>query len=279
MGRRHYYDYFPPYVSVAERKKEAKQLAAKLRKKGEKLNPVEIEGRNIANTFWGKAWCKNLECYSDYENRLPRGRSYARHGSVIDLKIGSGEVTGRVNGSSLYTVKITIKGVADNKWMQLVDQCSGQIDSLIELLQGKFSKSVMELITQPELGLFPNPKEIKLNCSCPDHAYMCKHVAATLYGVGARLDSQPEDLFLLRQVNHMDLFATAQAMEGVQDGASEVGDDLSELFGIDLAAPEDEKPVVAAAAPKKKPAAKKKVMRRTKKPTLAEKRKAKRRAA
>ncbi len=275
MGRRAYYDYFPPYISVADRKKEAKQVAAKLRKKGEKLSPVEIEGRSIAQTFWGKAWCKNLEQYSDYENRLPRGRSYARHGSVIDLKIGAGEVSGLVNGSSLYKVKITIKGVADAKWKHLVDQCSGQIDSLIELLQGKFSKSVMELITQQELGLFPNPKEIKLNCSCPDYADMCKHVASILYGVGARLDHEPEALFTLRQVNHMDLFATAEAMGGVDAAAPEVGDDLSELFGIDLAESSEE---VSVPALEKKPV-KKKVVRRSKRPTMAEKRKAKRRVA
>lgn len=277
MGRGRYHSYFPPYVSVAERKADAKRVAAKLKKKGEKLNPVEIEGRSIATTFWGKAWCKNLEQYSDYENRLPRGRSYARHGSVVDLKIDTGEVSGLVNGSSLYKVKVKITSVADNKWQQLVQQCSGQIDSLIELLQGKFSKSVMELITQAEIGLFPNPKEIKLSCSCPDYADMCKHVAAVLYGVGARLDSSPEDLFLLRKVNHMDLFATAEALEGVQAGAPEVSDDLSELFGIDLA--ESVEPVKAAAPKKEKKAEKKKTIRRAKKPTLAEKRKAKRRAA
>ncbi len=271
MGRKRYYDYFPPYISVADRKQEAKRLMAKLRKKGEKLDPVEIEGRNIAKTFWGKAWCTNLERYSDYENRLPRGRSYARHGSVIDLKIGSGQVSGLVNGSSLYKVKVTIQGVAENKWQGLVDQCSGQIDSLIELLQGKFSKSVMELITQPEVGLFPSPKEIKLNCSCPDYADMCKHVAAILYGVGARLDHNPEDLFELRQVNHMDLFANAEAMEGVQDGAADVGGDLSELFGIDL--------TDSAEPAKEKTEKKQKNSRSAKRPTMAEKRKAKRRVA
>ncbi|MEN8236180.1 MAG: SWIM zinc finger family protein [Pseudomonadota bacterium] len=276
MGRRRrYHSYFPPYVSVAERKEEAVQMAAKLKKKGEDINPVVIEGRSIATTFWGKAWCRNLEQYSDFENRLPRGRSYVRHGSVIDLKIDTGKVSGLVNGSSLYKVKITIKGVVDDKWKRLVDQCSGQIDSLIELLQGKFSKSVMELITQPELGLFPNPKEIKLSCSCPDYADMCKHVAAVLYGVGARLDSRPEDLFLLRKVNHMDLFATAEALEGVQDGAPEVSDDLSELFGIDLA----ESAVPKAKAKAKEKVEKKKITRRAKKPTLAEKRKAKKRTA
>ncbi len=240
MGRRrHDYNDFPPYIPVAQRKKEAEQIAAKLKKKGHKLNPIEIEGRSIAKTFWGKSWCKNLELYSDYANRLPRGRSYLRHGSVIDLVINSGKVTGVVAGSDVYKIEIIIANVAAAKWKKVVDECSGEIDSLIELLQGKFSKSVMEIITQPKKGLFPHPDEIKFECSCPDYASMCKHVAAVLYGVGARLDAQPEDLFLLRKVDHTELFDSsavtdiAQSKEGQK--VPEIDGDLSDLFGIDLA--------------------------------------------
>ena len=171
--------------------------------------PIVLEGRSIANTFWGKAWCKNLESYSDYSNRLPRGRTYVRNGSVIDLKMAAGEITALVSGSSIYKVKIAIAKVVANKWNKIVDECAGKIDSLIELLQGKFSKAVMEIITDPKKGLFPDPKEIKLSCSCPDWADMCKHVAAVLYGVGARLDNRPEELFMLRQADHIELIAKA----------------------------------------------------------------------
>lgn len=235
---RYRYSYFPPYVPVAERKKAAARLVAKLKKKGQNLNPILIEGRVIAKSFWGKAWCKNLELYSDYENRLPRGRSYARNGSVIDLKIDAGTITALVSGSEIYKIDIAISRVSKEKWKKIVKECSGEITSLIELLQGTFSKGVMEVMTQPKKGLFPKFNEIKLKCSCPDWAKMCKHVSAVLYGVGARLDENPEDLFLLRQAEHTDLITTAGvenlSKSTLADKESEIGDNLSELFGVEI---------------------------------------------
>src|SRR5215208_688935 len=200
---------FRPYVSVAKRQAKAKREVEKLRKKGQTITPVKIEGKAIATTFWGKAWCDNLESYSDFENRLPRGRTYVRNGSVCDLQIDPGKVSARVCGSELYRVTIKIKPLADAVWRDVKRQCAGQIGSLVELLQGKLSKAVMEVVTRRDGGLFPEPKEIELSCSCPDWADMCKHVAATLYGVGARLDEQPELLFRLRQVDHLELIAQA----------------------------------------------------------------------
>ena len=187
----------------------------------------------------GKAWCDNLESYSDYDNRLPRGRTYVRNGSVIDLNVAAGEINAMVSGSSIYKVKIIISSIVSNKWSGLVKECAGKIDSLIELLQGKFSKGIMEIITRPEKGLFPHPKEMKLNCSCPDYADMCKHVAAVLYGVGARLDERPEDLFLLRQADHAELIAQAGKTTLTQTIATKgsqtlENDDLSALFGIEM---------------------------------------------
>jgi len=230
---------FRPYVSVAERKRKAAKVVEKLKKKGEACYPVVIEGRTIANTFWGKAWCNHLESYSDYENRLPRGRTYVRNGSVIDLKVGKGEITALVSGSAIYKVKIAITQAVASKWNKIVKECAGKIDSLIELLQGKFSKAVMQIITSPEKGLFPHPNEIKLSCSCPDWADMCKHVAAVLYGVGARLDTKPEELFMLRQVDHVELIAkagTASLTQSLADHSDTIldGSDLSSLFGIDM---------------------------------------------
>jgi uncharacterized Zn finger protein len=234
-----WYDRFPPYVPVAERKHQAAKALEKLKKKGQSCQPIVIQGRLIANTFWGKAWCQNLESYSDYANRLPRGRSYVRNGFVLDLKIATGEITALVSGSSIYKVEITIKKVATAKWDNIVNECAGKIDSLIELLQGKFSKAVMQVITHPGKGLFPHPKEIKLSCSCPDWADMCKHVAAVLYGVGARLDDKPEELFILRQADHTDLLAKAATASLVQTSSNQSdqileSNDLSSLFGIDL---------------------------------------------
>lgn len=232
---RYGYNGFAPYVPVAKRRMEAARLVAKLKKQGQILSPILIEGRVIASTFWGKSWCKNLEVYSDFENRLPRGRTYVRNGSVIDLNIGVGEVTALVSGSSIYTVRVTVSQASEHKWQALVHQCAGKVDSLIELLRGKFSKGVMEIITQAGTGLFPTPEEIQLRCSCPDYATLCKHVAAVLYGIGARLDTQPESLFVLRQVNHIDLINNAEWSAPLPDqGTTKLEGDLGVLFGIDL---------------------------------------------
>ena len=233
-----YYDGWAPYVSVAERRQQAARKVATLTKKGKTISPVQIAGRTIARTFWGKAWCDNLEAYSDFSNRLPRGRSYLRNGSVIDLQIAKGEVLAMVSGSSIYTVKIAIRALEPPRWKSVIDHCSGQIDSLVELLQGKFSRAVMEIITSKEQGLFPAPKQIAMDCSCPDGAVMCKHVAAVLYGVGARLDESPELFFQLRNVDHSELITAAGSATTVarigKPGKVLKSADLAGIFGIDV---------------------------------------------
>ena len=264
---------FRPYVPVAERQAQARRKMEKLKKKGQTISPVTIAGRTIAGTFWGKAWCENLERYSDYSNRLPRGRTYVRNGSVIDLQIGPGQVKAMVSGSSIYNVTIKVAPVSKARWKSICQDCSGAIDSLVELLQGRFSKGVMERICRETHGLFPSPKEIDLDCSCPDWADMCKHVAAVLYGVGARLDQQPELLFRLHNVNEKELIANAGRalpMAGKASAANALGanEDLAELFGLDMAQSTDAGPAIsetAAAKPKrvllKKKAGKKKKTR------------------
>lgn len=239
-------------MPVAERRRKAEKEMEKLRKKGTPVSPVKLEGKKIAATFWGKAWCDNLEGYGDYENRLPRGRTYVRNGSVVDLQIAPREVTALVSGSSIYKVKVTIGEVAKAHWKALCAECSGGIDSLVELLQGRFSKGVMERICRQGAGLFPKPSEIKFTCSCPDWASMCKHVAAVLYGVGARLDSRPELLFRLRAVDEKDLVANIGAALPVSKKGPAAGkvleaDDMAALFGLDMA--EDEPPAAVAVAP------------------------------
>lgn len=249
-----------PYVPVAERRKQAEKAAAKARKAGADLVPIEAYRGAIAKTFWGKAWCDNLEHYSDYANRLPRGRTYVRNGSVIDLKLSPGEVRAQVMGSSLYRVEVTIGAVPDAHWRAIGAACAGSIDSLIELLQGKLDKGVMAQICAPGTGLFPTPKEIRFSCSCPDSASMCKHVAAVLYGVGARFDRQPDLLFALRHVDASDLVTQAStAPPKTNDGAAtgKVLDDssLADVFGIELADAAPPPPKKAL----KKPTAKAKV--------------------
>jgi len=211
----------------------------KLRKKGLDVQPVEIEGRKIARTFWGEAWCDHLESFSDYENRLPRGRTYVRNGSVCHLDIAKGEINAMVSGSELYKVKVAIKTLPPKKWKDVKDRCAGQIGSLLELLQGRLSDNVMAVVTDRDKGLFPLPKEISLKCSCPDWAVMCKHVAAVLYGVGARLDEKPDLLFLLRGVDHEELISAevgvATATGKAKGGRRRIADDaVADVFGIEM---------------------------------------------
>jgi uncharacterized Zn finger protein len=241
-----------PYVSVAQRRAKAAREIEKRRKRGAKISSVVIEGRTIAKTFWGKAWCENLESYSDYSNRLPRGRTYVRNGSVVDLQIEPGKIKALVSGSSLYTITINITPLAAGHWRDIKSSCAGQIGSLVELLKGELSKGVMDVVTARGSGLFPKPSEIKLDCSCPDWADMCKHVAAALYGVGARLDHEPELLFVLRKVDHLELIAEA-VPAAVKKGRSSkktlVSSEVADVFGIELAEPEEAAPASGSAAP------------------------------
>jgi uncharacterized Zn finger protein len=232
-----YYGDYPPYVSAAEKRKRAADAVKKLAKKGHPVRPVKIEGRIIASTFWGAAWCENLEAYSDYENRLPRGRTYVRNGSVVDLQISAGRVQAKVSGSELYEIDIRIGRLDSKSWKALIRESAGGIGSMIELLQGKFSKDVMAVLARPKTGLFPMPSQIELSCSCPDWAGMCKHVAAALYGVGARLDQEPELLFVLRQVDQTELLSEATRARKLGRPSRKktiATGDLSALFGIEL---------------------------------------------
>jgi uncharacterized Zn finger protein len=234
-----YFDWHP-YVPAAEKRRQAERELAKLRKRGQPVAPVTIEGRTIAKTFWGKSWCTNLERYSDYATRVPRGRTYVRNGSVLDLQITKGEVAARVAGSSLYEIKIAIAPVKAARWKAVCRDCAGGIDSLVELLQGRLATGIMDRVCREGDGLFPSPEEIKLSCSCPDWADMCKHVAAALYGVGARLDEKPELLFVLRGVDENELLADAGRdlvrTTAVPSTAKLLGDgDVAALFGLEMA--------------------------------------------
>lgn len=247
MSRYNYSGGWAPYVPVAERRRKAEREVDKLRRAGKSIAPVSIEGRQIASTFWGKAWCKNLETYRDYETRLPRGRACVRHSLVLDLQISAGKVTALVSGSDMYRITITITELPKAEWAAICTDCSSGIDSLVELLQGRFSKGVMERLCRQDNGLFPKPAEIGFSCTCPDHASMCKHIAGALYGVGARLDHKPELLFQLRGVNADDLIAevdTSTPFSTTDVDANRVlaENDLSALFGLDISEEPTAKP-------------------------------------
>ncbi len=241
------YDYgYPQYVSVGERRAKAEKKIQQLKKKNPDICPVEIEGTKIAHSWWGISWNKNLESYADYANRIGRGRSYVRHGSVLDLQIKAGKILSLVQGSKLYKVEISITKIKSSVWKTILDECRGLIDSLQAIVAGKLPKTMEALLTRPKDGMFPAPTEIRFSCSCPDSAYMCKHVAATLYGVGARLDHDPSLFFTLRGVKMEDL--VSETLKGEAETLlqrakkkesdriiSEVSEaDLSATFGIDM---------------------------------------------
>ncbi|MDR2643080.1 MAG: hypothetical protein LBC74_09825 [Planctomycetaceae bacterium] len=230
------YDYYgwTPYVRVANKLANAKRyIKAKL---GSAANPVVPNSKKITTTFWGNAWCKNLETYSDYENRMSRGRTYIRNGSVVHLEINAGKIMAYVAGSETYKIEIKIDPINKIKWNNIKKKCAGEIGSVVELLQGKLSKHVLAIVTNKSEGLFPKPKEIQFKCSCPDIATMCKHIAAVLYGVGVMLDTQPELFFKLRGVNHLELIDSSVKIATGSKDADTLGDEnLESIFGIELA--------------------------------------------
>ena len=268
-----YYYGFPQYVSVGEKRAKAERKLKQLKKKNPGIQPIVLEGSAIAKTWWGKEWNKNLERYADYSNRIGRGRSYVRHGAVLDLKIKPGQVEALVQGSrsAPYAVSISIDPIPKKNWDAIKQTCKGQMDSLKKLIAGEFPKTLGAVFTQVGNGLFPVPKEIHFQCSCPDWASMCKHVAAALYGVGARLDQDPNLFFVLRKVDINDLITETvkeskkELLSKAKKKTSRVIEDesgLSDMFGIDFGE-EDAPDKVKDSVPKiKKTASKKQAIRK-----------------
>lgn len=242
------------YSDAEEQKQRLQREIARRTKRGEKFEPlVAPEGKKLSTTFWGQAWCRNLESYQDYESRLPRGRSYLRKGSVFNLEIEPGKLFATVAGSELYDTAIHIDPLPPKQWKKIVAAGSGQVGSMLDLLAGKLGDGLMRVLTDPQDGLFPKPKEIRFQCSCPDFADLCKHSAAVLYGVGVLLDTRPELLFTLRGVDQAELLSNASSSalsDLTTDGGDLSGADLSAIFGIDLSGAEAPLPVEEA--PKKK---------------------------
>lgn len=240
----YYSSRFPRYVSVGEKRAKAERKLMQLKKKNPDITPLILQGAKLAHSWWGKAWNLNLEKYADYSNRIGRGRSYIRNGFVLDFKINSGEVTALVQGTrtSPYKVAIKINPLDKKAWNEIKKECEGKIESLQELIEGRVPEELREIFTAKGTGLFPSPKEIKFSCSCPDWASMCKHVAATLYGVGVKLDQDPKLFFKLRNAEMDDLITKAlqdkskKMLKKAEKKTSRAIDDLDAagIFGIDM---------------------------------------------
>jgi uncharacterized Zn finger protein len=230
------------YVPVAEKKARAQKALAALRKKNPNVTPVVIEGRKIAKTWWGAAWNENLESYADYENRLARGSSYVRNGMILDLKIAAGFVAALVMGSrkTPYSVEIRFDKLSEANWKRIAERCGHKIDGLKALTEGRFPGEMQEMFLKQGEGLFPSPKEIRMKCSCPDGAAMCKHIAAVLYGIGAMFDSDPLLFFKLRGIPFENLLKktveekTANMLKNAGSKTRRVlrDADIGKIFGI-----------------------------------------------
>lgn len=233
---------FSEYVSVAKKKENAQKSIEKLRKKIPNISPVIIDGNLIAKKWWGKAWNKNLESYADLSNRIGRGRSYVKHGAVLDLQIEKGNVEAIVQGSGAkpYNIVIEIDKLEKNKWESVIEICNHRIDTMETLIAGQFPKEFDKLFKESKNGLFPYPKEIHFKCSCPDSARVCKHVAAVLYGVGARLDNDPILFFKLRDIDFEELLKKSMEdkMQSMIKNADKKStrvideEDVFDLFGL-----------------------------------------------
>jgi uncharacterized Zn finger protein len=187
---------YPEHVPIEELRQRARAFTQRMLDSGRDLHPVQAEGRSVAKSFWGQAWCNKLERYSD--SALSKGRTYVRRGAVLDLTIAPGTIKAMVSGASLYEVALMVEPVSSEAWARVQRRSIGLIDSREDLHAGKISERVREVLFEE---LLPSRSQIHGLCTCPVGGDFCKHQAAALYGVGVRLDVDAEELFRLRQVD------------------------------------------------------------------------------
>ena len=155
-----------PQPTEEELKENAKNTRKKAAAKGQTLHPIVIKSRQIANSWWGKAWCQNLERYADFDTRLPRGRRYVRTGAVIDLQIKKGKIQARVQGTrkTPYKVEIRISPLSERRIEEITGKCETRVETLDQLVNGDFPKELKDVFLE-DGGLFPEPREISFSCT------------------------------------------------------------------------------------------------------------------
>ncbi|MBQ7678863.1 MAG: hypothetical protein IJT34_03330 [Butyrivibrio sp.] len=235
MARKTYYDTETVFEQPSEEllQSGARETARRARARGQVLEPVVVRGRIIAHSWWGRAWCENLERYADYESRLERGKRYLRTGAVVDLKILPGKVTAKVQGrrKNPYKVEIRISPVNEERLDRIMEMCGSRIGDLDRLLKGDFPEEFKGSFLGEE-GLFPTPREIAFGCSCPDWALMCKHVAAVLYGIAVRFDEDPLLFFRLRGID-VDRFVTVTLQNSAEQMLANADVDSPRILRFD----------------------------------------------
>ena len=161
---------------------------------------TKSERGEIGETWWSKRWIKVLESFS-MGTRLTRGRSYARQGQVISIDVEPGLVKAKVQGSQPrpYNVKIRLEPLSDQDWDKVTDAMASQAIFAAKLLAGEMPNTIEEAFASVHVSLFPTAlRELNTDCSCPDWANPCKHIAAVYYLLAERFDEDPFLIFKLR---------------------------------------------------------------------------------
>ena len=184
--------------------------------------PVPADGLQVdrfGTSWWGEQWMQALgRLGGGYSNRLPRGRTYARAGRVVNLVMGAGEVTAGVVGTRTrpYSVRISLRTFSRAQWQTVIDILARQARFTVALLRGELPAAVGEAVEHEGLDLFPASKnDLETECSCPDWANPCKHVAAVHYVVAAALDADPLLIFVLRGLGRNELMAALSEARGI----------------------------------------------------------------
>ena len=240
------YDSFDPFSTDRQNRQSLtkqdrlQQMVKQLQDEGRVLHPAKADGKKIAKSFWGYSWVRHIESYQDYESRLPRGRSLLRNNAVLDLTITGNQAEALVFDQELYEIRIIMEPVDPAQLKQIQTLCAGKINSLLDLIQGNLSEDILQILSDPEKGLFPRYDEIRFICNCLDDSILCKHAAAVLYGIGPVLDQKPDLFFSLRGIDYSMLFSGIDAEKITDDPqtsdqtAAFHDIDLEKTFGIEL---------------------------------------------
>ena len=164
---------------------------------------------DIGETWWSRRWISVLESFH-MGARLGRGRSYARRGQVVSIEVGPGVVTAKVQGTRgrPYSVTIRLTPLSDEQWESATGAMASRAIFAAKLLSGEMPRNIEEAFDEAGMALLPTKvKDLRTDCSCPDWANPCKHIAAVYYLLAERFDEDPFLIFKLRGRTRDDMIA------------------------------------------------------------------------